>query len=188
MRWFFGLVLILVGILILGDNVGWFDFNVGDFIHHFWPVILIIVGLSLIFERHRHQSWCSGDWTAFAGRNFSRTIGDVHLKPTSIDPSGLKIEQGLGDISVDFADAALNAGENRVECSLGVGDIKIILPGSVPLSASCTAGVGAVRIFDKHANGFGQKLDHQDADYANADKKIRLIGKVGLGDIKIMHG
>jgi lia operon protein LiaF len=188
MRWFFGLLLILIGITILGNNVGWFDFNLGDFIHHFWPVILIVVGLSIIFERHRDKPWHSGEWTAFSCKNFSKTMGDVHLKPSGIDPSGLRAEQGLGDINIDLTNTTLSTGENRVECSLGVGDIRIILPNNVPVFASCTAGVGDVHILDKHADGFGPKLNHQDADYVNADKKIRLIGKVGLGDIKVTHG
>jgi Na+/H+-dicarboxylate symporter len=45
MRWFFGIILILIGFLILGNNIGWFHFSFGEFIHKFWPLILIAFGI-----------------------------------------------------------------------------------------------------------------------------------------------
>ena len=187
MRWFFGILLILLGFLILGNNVGWFDFSLGEFIHKFWPLILIAFGLEQIFSHSRKRHWSEDKWTDFCGEKFSRTIGDLHLRPVSIDTGGLKTDQGAGDITIDLTSSALHEGENLVHCNLGMGDLEIIVPANVPLKASCTAGIGDIHILGKCGDGFGAKLEHQDADYANADKKIYLIAKVGLGDIRVSH-
>jgi hypothetical protein len=45
-----GVSLILFGVLMLGDNLGWFRwFSWSDW----WPVILILIGLLMIFRRSR---------------------------------------------------------------------------------------------------------------------------------------
>lgn len=45
-----GVSLIFFGVLMLGDNLGWFRwFSWSDW----WPVILIIIGLLMIFRRSR---------------------------------------------------------------------------------------------------------------------------------------
>jgi lia operon protein LiaF len=187
MRWFFGILLIVVGFVILGNNVGWFDFSLGEVIRKFWPLILIAIGIEQIVTRSR-RSCCSEDkWTEFSGEKFSRTVGDLRLKPVSIDVSGLKADQGAGDVVIDLSVTALHDGENLVLCNLGMGDLEVIVPANVPLKANCTAGIGDINILERKSDGFGAKLEHQDADYANADRKICLMAKVGLGDIRVSH-
>jgi len=187
MRWFFGILLILLGVLNLGNNIGWFDFSLGEFIRKFWPVILIAFGIEQIISHSRKRDWSEEKWTEFTGEKFSRTIGDLRLKPVSIDADGLKVDQGAGDITIDLSTSALHQGENVVHCNLGMGDLRISVPANVPFKASCTAGIGDIRVLDRCSDGFGPKLEYQDADYANADKKICLTVKVGLGDIRISH-
>ncbi len=187
MRWFFGILMILIGFAILGNNVGWFDFSLGEFIAKFWPLILIAIGIEEIVSHSRRRYWSGDKWTEFVGEKFSRTVGDVHLKPSTLDAAGLKADQGAGDISIDLTATAMQQGENVVICNLGMGDLEIIVPPNIPIRASCAAGIGDIHVLGKHNNGFGARLEHQDADYPNADKKINLTAKVGLGDIKISH-
>jgi len=42
------IVLIVLGLLFLLDNVGWFEFH---WVHHFWPLILIALGGWLLVRR-----------------------------------------------------------------------------------------------------------------------------------------
>jgi uncharacterized integral membrane protein len=48
---FWGIILLLFGVLFLLDNLDLMYFDFWDFIGKWWPVILIVVGLSLIFKR-----------------------------------------------------------------------------------------------------------------------------------------
>jgi len=43
-----GLVLLIVGILLLLGNLGYIDADMHDIIHDYWPVILIIIGITQI--------------------------------------------------------------------------------------------------------------------------------------------
>ncbi len=49
----FGIVLILLGVLFLMDNFYLIDF--GNLLSDYWPVILIIIGVNIIFK-HRNET------------------------------------------------------------------------------------------------------------------------------------
>jgi len=48
---FWGIVLLVFGVLFLLGNLGIMYFDFWGFIGDWWPVILIVVGLSIIFKR-----------------------------------------------------------------------------------------------------------------------------------------
>lgn len=56
-RIFWGLAFVCVGALMLLDRLEVIYFDFGEFIRNWWPLILIIVGLSMIFNR---GSCCRG--------------------------------------------------------------------------------------------------------------------------------
>lgn len=184
MRMFWGLLLVLLGVAFLGDNLRWYDFDLGDMIHRYWPVVLVALGGWMIFEKTRPKKY-NFEWTKFDGRQYKKTFGDASLQPQSLDAKGLRVEEGMGDINLDLSNTVLNAGENYIELSLGIGDGKVILPHGVPASISCQAGAGDVEIFNSRKEGFGCQLDHVDPNYSSADIRIRLFAKVGLGDIRV---
>lgn len=191
MQIIWGLLLVILGVLFLGDSLDWFHFDFFEFVGDAWPVVLIIFGGYLIWEkakgRDESEDILSADkaWTKFSGKEFKKTAGDVNLRPESIDPAGLKAEQGLGDITVDLTKTSFNPGENQIHCSLGVGDINVVVPQGVPISAIVEIGAGSGRIFGRQTDGFGKKVRYEDPDYASADVKIRLRAKIGLGDATI---
>ncbi len=184
MRMFWGLLLVLLGVAFLGDNLRWYDFDLGDMIHRYWPVVLVALGGWMIFEKTRPKKY-NFEWTKFDGRQYKKTFGDASLQPQSLDVKGLRVEEGMGDINLDLSNTVLNTGENYIELSLGIGDGKVILPHGVPASISCQAGAGDVEIFNSRKEGFGCQLDHVDPNYSSADIRIRLFAKVGLGDIRV---
>lgn len=58
-----GLLLIVIGALILLDNLGVIFFDVSDFIVTWWPLILIIIGVNIILNNRsrRRSTGKSGD-------------------------------------------------------------------------------------------------------------------------------
>jgi len=53
MRWFLGFLLIIIGIIYLGNTFSWW--NVSDFavLWRYWPLLLIIFGIAIIVRRFR---------------------------------------------------------------------------------------------------------------------------------------
>lgn len=50
-RWIWGLLIVFVGIVFLGVNLGWWTSTAAITLWQFWPFILILLGISLIFRR-----------------------------------------------------------------------------------------------------------------------------------------
>jgi lia operon protein LiaF len=46
-----GLIFIALGTIMLLDRFNYLDFNLGHFLATWWPMILIIIGLGMIFDR-----------------------------------------------------------------------------------------------------------------------------------------
>ena len=46
-----GLVFIIVGALMIGDNLGIVYFDLGETLRTWWPLILILVGIGMIVDR-----------------------------------------------------------------------------------------------------------------------------------------
>jgi len=47
----FPVVLVLLGVLLLLRNLGVLDWNIGDILRTWWPVLVILLGLDLLFSR-----------------------------------------------------------------------------------------------------------------------------------------
>ncbi len=45
------LILIAVGLLFLAQNLGWTNLSIGRLIGTWWPAILILVGVGMLFSR-----------------------------------------------------------------------------------------------------------------------------------------
>jgi predicted membrane protein len=69
-RIFWGIFLILIGVLFLLDRMGRFDFDLGYLISHYWPVIFIAIGLSI---------WLSSGFHDFVSGLFFVAFGTVFL-------------------------------------------------------------------------------------------------------------
>lgn len=50
MKLFFGLSIVLIGVLLLGGNLEWWTYEVVTRIFWFWPVILVALGIRLIIK------------------------------------------------------------------------------------------------------------------------------------------
>ncbi|HOX41090.1 MAG TPA: DUF5668 domain-containing protein [bacterium] len=48
-RIFWGLLLVLIGVLFLGSNMNWWSLNVFALLADFWPVLLVIIGTRIVF-------------------------------------------------------------------------------------------------------------------------------------------
>lgn len=49
-------LVILIGVLFLGRNLEWFDWDIGDAMQLIWPIVIILIGMSMIFKGSRRSS------------------------------------------------------------------------------------------------------------------------------------
>ena len=51
-----GLAFVFIGVVMLLDRFGYLEFDLGEFLHTWWPLILVIIGLGFIFDpSHRRK-------------------------------------------------------------------------------------------------------------------------------------
>jgi hypothetical protein len=50
-----GFVFIALGLVLLLDRLGYMRFDLGEFLHTWWPLVLIIIGLGMLFDRPRDK-------------------------------------------------------------------------------------------------------------------------------------
>jgi lia operon protein LiaF len=185
MRIITGAILILIGLLFLLENTHLFGFEFGEFVSTYWPVALIFIGIVLIYRKAKSDD--EEAWKEFVGKEYSKSVGDLKLRPKSINADGLSAKHGLGDLIVDLTDCSLAAGENKLECTLGAGELKVKLPSNIPVKANCSVGAGEIYLLGAHADGIGRTLEHEDEGYSSAPTRLFLKTKVGLGETRVMH-
>jgi predicted membrane protein len=177
----FGILLILIGLLAILDSFELIRF--WPTLGKFWPLILVAVGIWLLLRR---SYFSSGDVLSIKeGKKYSKAFGNLRIDANNMDPHGLDAEMGFGDIEVDLTKANFSDRENVINLGLGFGDIRVWVPGEVKVSATGTCGAGDVDILGKHADGLGKRVDYQDEGYELAQNKLKIIAKLGFGDIRI---
>lgn len=178
---FFGFVLIVLGTLWLLNNIGAIYFDLGELMDRAWPVAIIVLGLWLLVGG-RHRKVIAA---RVSGSDMNQALGDIDYAPGEIGPDGLNIAVSAGEVHLDLTGTALRDAESKVEVKIGLGDVRIRAPRDVPLRVEGKTGIGDLYLLDRHADGFGARLDYQDPAYSAATKRLQIIAKAGLGDVRV---
>ena len=99
---FWGLLLLIVGIVLLISNLDFLDYSVRRFMRDLWPLILIVIGIALIVRYAKGQKSSEDATQVFSGGQTigqtSKVFGDlnINLKDSEID--GLNFDTTFGDI------------------------------------------------------------------------------------------
>lgn len=139
-----GIILIVIGSFFLLPRF----FDVPNYWHSlFWPAMLILLGLVVIFSSRRHQGrtsifgggkkTSSEDWlddvTVFGG-------GDKNINSQQFQ--GGKLTHIFGGSKVDFTRAKLAPGKNYLEVVMIFGGTKLIVPESWDIKIEVTSVFG----------------------------------------------
>ena len=177
----FALFIVLIGVLALLNSLEVVEF--WPALGKLWPLVLIILGIWLLFRRH-HFVWDDKAYV-HAGDKQSKAFGDMKIDSTGKDPHGMNIEMGFGDLEVNLVKASYADKESLVQLSLGFGDMTVWIPSDIKTSISASCKAGDIDVLGKKDEGLGNRVEHQDEGYESAQKKLRLVVKLGFGDIKV---
>ncbi len=178
-----GLVLIIIGGLILLDNLEILEF--WQALGMIWPVILIIVGLWIIYKKSRGEP--AGVGISPKQKNMSQGFGDLIIDAKDMDPDGLNLSSGFGDVEVNLTRARFEDKEHNINISSGFGDVRVMLPQDVPVGASGKSFAGKIDILGRTADGLGNNLEYKDENYDTSAKKVNIKAKLAFGDIRIFR-
>jgi predicted membrane protein len=193
-RWL-GFVLIAVGVIFLLDSTGTLDLE--DLIKTFWPVLLVIWGISMLIRPgFRRHGWrrdagtvpsIAGSVRGDAGESLesSNVFGDVNIQVTSPAFRGGSASTVFGDITVDCHSGGLADGEQTLSVSGVFGDCRVILPPGVAVDVTAHTLAGDASVLDQTRSGISSSVSYVTPGYASAPKRLRLRVSQVFGDIHV---
>ena len=166
--WFF---IVLGGLFLLSTNdiIGW------DEIWKYWPVALILIGLSLIFKRDSYC--CPGRTADISGENkISGTVifNDMERAFNSPQFSGGSITTIFGDTRLNLKDAQLSENGATLDTSVVFGDILIMIPQSWTLEIRSSTVLGDLKNKSRNSQG-------------TTGKRLIINAHIVFGDLEITN-
>ena len=177
-RLFWGGVFLLFGVLILLRNFDLLPYSVGQIMSFFWPLLLIFLGAMILFGAWGWRGWKWG-WAPGFG------VGTQRVSFSDREVRAEEVSHGFGDLDIDLTSAVFPEGTATVRASHGLGDLKIWVPKDLPMRVTATTGIGDVRVFERKADGIGQRLEFESPDYASETRKLDLTANLGIGDLDV---
>jgi len=106
--------------------------------------------------------------------------GDRVYHPTSINDVKPKYELGVGNLRVDLSHIGAVTKETHIKASVGVGELRIIVPNNAAVSVNARAKVGALYVLQHHDDG-------KNAAVRVGQGPLVIDAKVGAGRIDVVR-
>lgn len=168
-------------LLKIGVNIPTIPWNI------IWPTILIIVGLSMLFNKNKivkiHKK---GNHNTIWNKEYrSSFIGEFNKGPTSWVVEDMQIHQGIGSINLDLTNAIIPDREVIIEISGFIGDTNVYLPPDLPYNVEASLKVGEITILDHNESGTQRYINVKSNDYDRATKKVCISIDWKIGDVNV---
>lgn len=184
---FWGIILIIFGVLLLLDNMDVIDF--AEAIRTFWPVLLILWGWSILLKKKDRSTThiFSDVKQQVSGDLFheSSVFGDLVVNIDSQNFKGGSVSTVFGGAHIDLSNAAIAEGEHWMRINGVFGDVTVTLPKNIACSITGNVMFGDIEVFDQKRSGFSSDLHHVTPGYDTARSKLRLTVSQVFGNIKI---
>ncbi|MFB4163752.1 cell wall-active antibiotics response protein LiaF [Alteribacillus sp. JSM 102045] len=114
-------------------------------------------------------------------------IGDYKLMKKRFALQDMNVKYGIADISIDFSKAIIDEGETVIVLHGGIGDVDLYVPYDLGISVQASATIGDMNILNHREEGFNKQLSFSTDHYKEADRKIKVIISVIIGDIDVRY-
>jgi len=175
---FLSLGLMAVGGAMTLNNLGVIHFHVRDW----WPVLVILVGASVIYRgfrpeserRWRHSRDRRRDERLEHGARIeaSAVMSGIVLKNDSQDFQGGEISTMMGSVEIDLRQASIT-GEARLHLSIVMGGVEIKVPRDWSISVNGTPTLGGI--------------EDKTIPPMNPGKRLVIDGSVVMGGVEISN-
>ncbi len=113
--------------------------------------------------------------------------GELRLTPSDMDELQPRYELGAGSIRLDLTELPFDGEQVDLEVSVGAGEIRVIVPDDVDVTAEGSVGIGQVRLVDRSAGGLGVGDVQVRIDADQPRGSIDLDLSAGLGEIRVQQ-
>ncbi len=170
-----GLVVMAVSTAYLLRNLAIWNLDFALFWKLFWPVFLILAGVSILRGRML-SSDSKASWAVMGGVERGKTTWSLK------DESFVAF---MGGIDLDLTRAEIPEGETVLDCTAVMGGIDIIVPPGLALICEGTALLGVVEFLKEGSGGIIANKHFQSGLEENPDRIIRIQARAILGGIEV---
>lgn len=115
----------------------------------------------------------------------STAAGELRLTPTEFDDLQPRYEIGAGSIQLDLTELPFDGESIDLEASVGVGEIQILVPDDVTVTATGSVGIGQIDLAARSAGGLGIGDLEVELEPTDPVGEITLELEAGLGEIDL---
>ncbi|HHX76906.1 MAG TPA: cell wall-active antibiotics response protein [Firmicutes bacterium] len=170
-----GLVVMAISTAYLLRNLDVWDPDFSLFWKLFWPVLLILAGVSILRGKML-SSDTKTNWAVMGGVERGKTAWTLK------DESFVAL---MGGINLDLTRAEIPEGETVLDCMAIMGGIDIIVPPGPALICEGTALLGGVDFLREGIGGIIAGKHFESGLVENPDRIVRIQARAILGGIEV---
>lgn len=141
--------------------------------------------------KHHNLTWeeAIGDVSSWKPKHGGSRhwIGDVSLGSQAWVLDDMSVWNGIGDVRMNLATAHLEDRTYKLEVEGWIGDIRILVPSSIPVCVKAEVGLGDITVFENAQSGTSRQVYHEDPAFATSDRRIMLNLRLKIGDIQVVR-
>jgi len=178
-----GVLLIAIGATTLAQGVGLIGFSFWDLLFHYWPLILIALGVFLLYENNRRQA--PGASSGVDRIEHDSIFGDFKLAAPGWRLRDVRASSVIGDMKIDLSKANIPDGETVLDLSAVVGDIDVWAPIDLPVALDARCTFVSLNHFGRKRDVRLQRYTDTPAEFASAARRVRVQVDLVLGDLTL---
>jgi predicted membrane protein len=183
---FLGIILITFGVFFLLDNFGVADF--GDLIHDYWPLLIIVWGLSILLRYRSEPGSPANPGTPPVDRDTlkdSVAFGNYYSNISSSSFRGGSVSTVFGNCDIDLTKATFAPGENKLKISGVFGDTNILLPKDAAVAVTAKAFLGSLFILGQRKDAIASELSITSPNFEASPNRLTIRVSKVLGSARI---
>lgn len=166
-----GIFLILMGVLALISNLTGINFSRMCF-----PTVLILLGVLVLLRPRMVKQDTRVDFTL---------LGEYKRDGAWL-VENTEIWSGIGEVKLDFTQAVIPAGENRIHIYHFVGDVVLRPDASMGLSLAASGLLNTVKWMGAKQDNFLNAVQLSTANFSQAERKVIVEVTTFVGDVKVI--
>jgi hypothetical protein len=186
-----GLLLVLLGAAWLVESLDAVEVPWGTIL----PIALMVVGGALLLaaRRERPRGLIAAGLiltvlsaATSAGDIGVGGVGERAYRPTSLPGLEDVPDLGVGELRLDLRrlpPSVATTAVEEIDVSVGIGELRVLLPPDLPVQIQAGAGIGEVQLPDGSEGGFGAEAQFPDG--GPAGDRLHLELSVGIGQVTV---
>jgi hypothetical protein len=164
----------LLGFVLLGKNLGWFTVNLGMVFKFFWPLLIIVIGLSIFLGQ------------SLPGKSNLAIMGAVERgKGHSWNLATGSYLAFMGGVELDLRSAVIPDGETVLDLTAIMGGVEVRVPSELPVICDGFAILGGVNLLGKGSGGVIGSARAEQAISPDNTRLVRIQARAIMGGIEI---